>query len=299
MNKIYKVIYSKVRNCYIVVSELAKSHDSAHGTCSRSGCARKAAVLAAFVLTTTLAAVPVWAADNNRNVTNDKTENMTGSNTIKNNSTDNIIYGSENTLDNTTNAVVIGKGNKGNTNSVVIGNGAQSNATDQIVIGKGKANGDAIGSIVIGNSEAIANTSQSVIIGNSTKANGSGQGVIVIGNGAMAADSAAGYTTDNGRRYIPAGIVLGEYSYSGRRAGRTGYVPGSTNNTIPSMSSTAYTPEFWSAVWTATANPLAIGDVDDDSSGKGEAHNKMLVTRQITGVAAGSALTDAVNVAQL
>ncbi len=61
MNKIYKVIWSKVRNCYIVVSELAKSHDSAHGTRSRSGCARKAAVLAAFVLTTTLAGTSVWA----------------------------------------------------------------------------------------------------------------------------------------------------------------------------------------------------------------------------------------------
>lgn len=61
MNKIYKVIWSKVRNCYIVVSELAKSHDSAHGTRSRSGCARKAAVLAAFVLTTTLLVAPDWA----------------------------------------------------------------------------------------------------------------------------------------------------------------------------------------------------------------------------------------------
>lgn len=61
MNKIYKVIWSKVRNCYIVVSELAKSHDSAHGTRSRSGCARKAAVLAAFVLTTSLAGTSVWA----------------------------------------------------------------------------------------------------------------------------------------------------------------------------------------------------------------------------------------------
>ena len=61
MNKIYKVIYSKVRNCYIVVSELAKSHDSAHGTRSRSGCARKAAVLAAFVLMTSLFAAPDWA----------------------------------------------------------------------------------------------------------------------------------------------------------------------------------------------------------------------------------------------
>ena len=52
MNKIYKVIYSKVRNCYIVVSELAKSHDDGHVRRSRSGCCRKAAVLAAFVLTT-------------------------------------------------------------------------------------------------------------------------------------------------------------------------------------------------------------------------------------------------------
>lgn len=324
MNKIYKVIYSKVRNCYVVVSELAKSHDSAHGTRSRSGCARKAAVLTAFVLTTSLAVVPVWAADNNRNVINDKTENMTGSNTI-NNSTDNIVYGSENTLDNTTNAVVIGKGNKGNTNSVVygsrndvdgsgnavvvgtgnkgntnsvvIGNGAKSNAKNQIIIGQATANGGAIGSIIIGNAASVAGSSQSVIIGNDIKDNSSGQGVVIIGNGAMANSNAAGYN-DNGK-YIPAGIVLGEYSYSDRRAGRTGYVPGSTNNTIPSMPSDAYTQDFWNAVWTATANPLAIGDVDDDSNGKGEKHNKMLVTRQITGVAAGSALTDAVNVAQL
>lgn len=60
MNKLYKVIWSKVRNCYIVVSELAKSHDSAHGTRSRSGCCRKAAVLAAFVLTTSLLVAPDW-----------------------------------------------------------------------------------------------------------------------------------------------------------------------------------------------------------------------------------------------
>ena len=293
MNKIFKIIWSKARNCYVVVSELAKSHDDGHVRRSRSGCCRKAAVLAAFVLTTSLAAVPVWAADSNRNVTNDKTENMTGSNTV-NNGTDNIVYGSGNTLDNTNNAVVVGKGNKGNTNSVVIGNGAQSNATDQIVIGKGKANGDAIGSIVIGNSEAIANTSQSVIIGNSTKANGSEQGVIVIGNGAMADDSAAGYT-DNGT-YIPAGIVLGEYSYSNTRAGKDGFL----SNKKGDKPSPAFTDEYWNAVWKATANPMAIGNADTDANGKGEGHNGHgVLTRQITGVAAGTDLTDAVNVAQL
>ena len=65
MNKIFKVIWSKARNCYVVVSELAKSHDDGHVRRRRSGCCRKAAVLAAFVLTTSLSAVPVWAADGN------------------------------------------------------------------------------------------------------------------------------------------------------------------------------------------------------------------------------------------
>ena len=61
MNKIFKIIWSKARNCYVVVSELAKSHDDGHVRRSRSGCCRKAAILAAFVLTTSLLAVPDWA----------------------------------------------------------------------------------------------------------------------------------------------------------------------------------------------------------------------------------------------
>ena len=293
MNKIFKVIWSKARNCYVVVSELAKSHDDGHVRRSRSGCCRKAAVLAAFVLTTSLAVVPVWAADSQGNITNNEASTMTGSNTT-NQSKNSVIYGSGNAVDDSENAVVVGKDNKAKTNSVVIGNGAQSNATDQIVIGKGKANGDAVGSIVIGNSEAIANTSQSVIIGNYAKANGSGKGVIVMGNGAMADDYAAGYT-DNGK-YIPAGIVLGEYSYSNTRAGKVGYL----NENKGNKPSAAFTDEYWNAVWKATANPMAIGNADTDASGKGEGHNGHgVLTRQITGVAAGTDLTDAVNVAQL
>ena len=61
MNKIFKIIWSKARNCYVVVSELAKSHDDGHVRRSRSGCCRKAAVLTAFVLTTSLLVVPDWA----------------------------------------------------------------------------------------------------------------------------------------------------------------------------------------------------------------------------------------------
>ena len=109
MNKIYKVIYSKVRNCYIVVSELAKSHDSAHGTRSRSGCCRKAAVLAAFVLTTSLLAVPDWAqaatATNSGNPTANQAVNIENKNNTTAQGTDayatydsqgNLVMGKDN-----------------------------------------------------------------------------------------------------------------------------------------------------------------------------------------------------------
>jgi len=46
MNKIYKVIYSKVRQCYVVVSEIAKSH----GRHTKSSVAKSSAVLTASVL---------------------------------------------------------------------------------------------------------------------------------------------------------------------------------------------------------------------------------------------------------
>lgn len=295
MNKIFKVIWSKARNCYVVVSELAKIHDDGHVRRSRSGCCRKAAVLAAFVLTTSLAAVPVWAADVHGNITNDGASTMTGSNTIKNQSENSVIYGAGNTVDNSKNAVVVGKGNIGNTNSVVIGNNAKSDAENQIIIGQGTANGGAIGSIIIGNTNNTVDTSQSVLIGNNTKANGSGQGIVIIGNGAMADSNAAGYYIDKDT-YIPAGIVLGEYSYSNTRAGKDGYLSDRKGD----KPSTAFTDEYWNAVWKATANPMAIGNADTDANGKGEGHNGHgVLTRQITGVAAGTDLTDAVNVAQL
>ena len=299
MNKIFKVIWSKARNCYVVVSELAKSHDDGHVRRSRSGCCRKVAILAALALTTSLAAGPVWAADSKENINNVVTikdnqkdiSAMTGINNL--NGTGNVVYGTGNTADKS-GAVIVGKNSKGDKDSVVIGNNAQSNAENQIIIGQGTANGGAIGSIIIGNINNTVDTSQSVLIGNNTKANGSGQGVIVMGNGAMADSNAAGYT-DNGK-YIPAGIVLGEYSYSNTRAGKEGYL--SNNN--KGKPSTAFTDEYWNAVWKATANPMAIGNADTDANGKGEGHNGHgVLTRQITGVAAGTDLTDAVNVAQL
>ena len=48
MNKIFKVIYSKTRHCYVVVSELAKSHcKTTQSHTARSKTALTAAVLLA------------------------------------------------------------------------------------------------------------------------------------------------------------------------------------------------------------------------------------------------------------
>ena len=49
MNKIYKVIYSKVKQCYVVVSEIARSHTK--GPQRASVCGRKLASLAVAVAT--------------------------------------------------------------------------------------------------------------------------------------------------------------------------------------------------------------------------------------------------------
>lgn len=49
MNKIFKVIYSKTKHCYVVVSELAKSHCKTAGShTARNKTALTAAVLLAL-----------------------------------------------------------------------------------------------------------------------------------------------------------------------------------------------------------------------------------------------------------
>lgn len=78
MNKIYKVIYNKVRNCYVVVSELAKSHgkEQSQRTSSRSRIGALTLAITLCLSSYALAAEPVdlgnggkAAYDNNGNLT--------------------------------------------------------------------------------------------------------------------------------------------------------------------------------------------------------------------------------------
>ena len=81
MNRIYKVVWSKAKNCYTVVSEIAKRHGK--GNRART-CA--AAFLAAFVLTGVMGMSEVQAAVINANtVTIDDSGNVAGANSIQTN----------------------------------------------------------------------------------------------------------------------------------------------------------------------------------------------------------------------
>ena len=111
MNKIYKVIWSHVKQCYVVTSELAK----AHGRTSTRGRTSRLAVaaLAAFVLTAGVTSVGL--ADNNDNIiTNTDTKitdinaNVTGKDNKVTDSSNAEIVGDTNTV---TNEVKDEKGN--------------------------------------------------------------------------------------------------------------------------------------------------------------------------------------------
>lgn len=70
MNKIFKVIYSKTRHCYVVVSELAKSHCKSTVCPGKSKTALTAAVLLALG-TFSFVGMPTVQAEKAANVTND------------------------------------------------------------------------------------------------------------------------------------------------------------------------------------------------------------------------------------
>ena len=70
MNKIYKVIYSKVRQCYVVVSEIAKSHGRhTHSSVAKTSSALTAAVLFALGAVS-FTGVPVAQADGTQSLRN-------------------------------------------------------------------------------------------------------------------------------------------------------------------------------------------------------------------------------------
>ncbi|WP_375627898.1 hypothetical protein, partial [Bartonella sp. TT67HLJMS] len=197
------------------------------------------------------------------------------------------------------NSIVIGhKANSTGSRGVALGFNAETSAVDTVAIGfMSHASGKS--SVAIGgeyNSESThgpddyttAKSDYTTAVGAVSKAMGFGS--TAIGHRAKAVNQHAisfGFYSEaqgdgaiaigaNSLVSVKDGIALGRESVSGRDAGRFGYTPllqGPTKNT--------------EAQWKSTRGGVSVGN------------NSKGITRQITGVAAGSEVTDAVNVSQL
>ena len=339
MNKIYKVVWSKVRSAWVVTSEIAKGHgkDSSSG---RNRSMLKAGVVMALLggfMTAGISPVAAELTQDQQAVYDAVMANLVKKMNIRL-SDNNIVagrdievYGGHNAVFGTDysnwdnkltkvagkNNTVIGVGN-------LVGYTAILDETDNktwiykkkkdgddqnVVVGmKNTVNG---GSIAIGTSsevmslgtsvghgnEIISQSDYGLALGNNLTVDGD-QSIAVGSHSKAIADRAtaigqkamakANYTTAIGQEVIAEkagsvaigmetkaitinGVALGSYSVADRAKGVIGYLAG----------------DKISKAWKSNVGALSIGGGEYD------------VTRQITGVAAGSEDTDAVNVAQL
>lgn len=301
MNRIYKVVWSQVKNCYTVVSEIANSHIRG-GNRSRMG----TAMLAVAVLTgclglqsTSAEAVKIQAGKNTTVVVT--TDASTGDKIYTVNAADDaIVYEGEGDTKalKSTNAYNMPQGE----NAIALGRSALAGEEKSISIGDSShvigASGIAIGDTSYGAENAI---------GIGRKAQASGVSAVAIGDGAVAGfdntisigTGSITYDPDTigiGRAaaadkkraialgaeshsHVEDGVALGSYSHVKAGAGVSGYDFYSGKKSVDD-----------SAVWKSTLGSISVGNMDDPDH---------LKTRQITGVAAGTEDTDVVNVAQL
>ena len=157
MNKIFKVVWNKSKNCYVVVSELAKNNSGKKKVVV-------AAVFAALAMTNANVALAV----------NDVPANTGGAS---------VAYGAGATV---TGGGAIGLGtsaNVKNTNAIGIGVGATTGTDKTIAIGN-NANVSGLAALAIGaNTSTGTNNPQAIAIGGG---NSPGEGATVYGNQAIA-----------------------------------------------------------------------------------------------------------------
>lgn len=150
MNKIFKIIWSKARNAYVVVSELAKNHCRASKTVT-------AAVMVG-VMAGTMATSPAWAK-----VTEDSSQKYTVvTGTIKTMKDDHDNPNAQPTYTKADMAIGLGSVAQGSHSSAI---GNNSNVKGDY-------------SIAIGNTSMVVDGSSSVAIGNKSKATGASTTVI-------------------------------------------------------------------------------------------------------------------------
>ncbi len=290
MNRIYKVVWSQVKNCYMVVSEISNSHIRG-GNRSRMG----VAMLAVAVLTgclglqsTSAEAVKVQAGKNTTVV--ETKDASTGDKIYTVNAADDaIVYegeGDTKALKSTNaynktpqgeKAIALGRdalasGEK----SISIGDDSYAGYENAIAIGS-SADASDVSTVAIGD-RAHAVDMYTISIGKDSEA--CSEAAIAIGQGSLV-DATRGIAlgAESANSWVYDGVALGSYSYVDADAGVRGYDFYRGKESVND-----------SAVWKSTLGSISVGDTRDSDD---------LKTRQITGVAAGTEDTDVVNVAQL
>lgn len=277
MNKVYKLVWSKVQNCYVVVSEIARSYTKAGGNGGvHTG-------MLSVLIGLSLLGGSVQAAG-----TIDD-----GAAHIK---VDSSLHG---TAIADGNSIALGEGaavKNSSGNSVAIGPFTIVDGGESIAIGSawetradtGNAdyrNGNIPRTTVKGSNSMAIGNAETVVAGDNNIAIGAGSRVGVdedawkrdytvqksaspVANGIAMGVKAQATTTG--------GVALGANSVADREMGVAGYDPSRGEASLNT-----------SSVWKSMTGAVSVGNVSGS------------VTRQIIGVAAGSEDTDAVNVAQL
>ncbi len=131
---------------------------------------------------------------------------------------------------------------------------------------------------VIGSENSITNTNTAVVVGDKRTLTGADNSVIIgsSSNGTTTSVKNAVAIGTESNATVEGGVALGAGSVASTDKGKVGYDPG-TKAASTNTDST----------WVSTRAAVSIGDTANG------------ITRQITGLAAGTADTDAVNVAQL
>ena len=318
MNKQYKVIWSKVRHCYVVVSELAKRNGKTKSVKAQS-CQKLAVTLTVLALSL----------------------GVTG------------VVGAANNTAGSGSGVAVGSGSSAsNAASVAIGAGATANVSDGVALGSGSVANVALGfgylplytsfegneyfspawrsswgavSVGVTDSSGVATKTRQIVgvaagyqdtdavnvaqlkkldskiekhrvhyfavstsdLDNTDNVNALGTDSMAIGPSARANSERGLAIGKSAKVYSVDGVALGSNSYNIVTSNIRGYIP--TSVTLTEEQQTTPT-------WRATMGAVAIGITAEDSTG---AITTATGTRQIAGLAAGTQDTDAVNVAQL
>ncbi|WP_440338896.1 YadA-like family protein [Megasphaera elsdenii] len=206
------------------------------------------------------------------------------------------IVGTANRIANSNNTTILGAGNEV-TNSltdIVAPKEGGDSAKDLQDTLKGKLQQDEKGAIVVsgigntvdsshgvsvlGSRNVVKTTDNIQLLGDNREVAGANGSVIIGSADSKMRTSVTDATIlgHNANVEKTGGVALGAGSVASREAGVAGYDPATKTDSTDS-----------SATWKATDAAVSVGKADGT------------MTRQITGVAAGSAATDAVNVAQL